>query len=92
MSKYEILDKAVGLALEVGFNNIRRDTVARRAGCATGLVSHYFKNMDGLRTAIMEEAIKAEHVTIIAQGLAQGDTVAMSAPARLKTKALATLM
>jgi AcrR family transcriptional regulator len=92
MTGCKILDAAIDMALEVGFNNVRRDAVAQRAGCATGMVNYVYKNMDGLRTAIMEEAIESEHISIIAQGLAQGDPTAMSAPARLKSKALSALM
>ena len=87
----KILDAAFTMAVEDGLLSIRRNTVAERAGIAHSLVTYYF-NMDELRDAIIKRAIEKEQVDILAQGLALSNPVAMSAPTKLKSKALATLL
>ncbi|MGL4546344.1 MAG: TetR family transcriptional regulator [Plesiomonas sp.] len=92
MTRDLILQAAFQIATNEGYDALRRDKVATRAGVATGSVSHHFKGMDVLRTAVMEMAIKNETLGIIAQGLAQGDEAARNAPEELKRRALETLV
>lgn len=92
MTRDLILEAAFQIATSQGYDALRRDKVANRAGVATGSVSHHFKDMDGLRTAVMQEAVNKRNLNIIAMGLAQSHPVAMSAPAELKREALETLV
>jgi DNA-binding transcriptional regulator YbjK len=89
----KILNAAFALAAKKGLRNIRRAQIAKRAQCAAGLVSYYFRpdGMDGLRTAIVKRAIEREHLGILASALAEQHAAAKAAPSELKQKALATL-
>jgi DNA-binding transcriptional regulator YbjK len=88
----QILSAAVSMALETGFNSLTRDGVAIRAGVAMGQVNHVFNTMTQLRRAVMRRAVSCAHLSIIAQGIALGDTVALNAPDGLKQKALSSLL
>ena len=90
--KQQILNAAIKVAGRPGgWGKLTRDAVAREAGCAEGLVSKYFGTMIAFRRAIMRAAIRDWNLSVIAQGLAAGDKVAMKAEEDLKRKALATL-
>jgi TetR/AcrR family fatty acid metabolism transcriptional regulator len=63
-----ILDAAVRVFAERGFNHCRVSDIADEAGVAYGLVYHYFKSKDGIldevfleRWALMLEVIQAAH-------------------------------
>lgn len=72
-TKNKVLEAAVELAIEDGYQHIQRDTVAQRAGCATGTVNLYFGTMTQLKRAVMRYAIANEVDKIIMQGFASGD-------------------
>lgn len=74
-----------------GWAKLTRDAVAKEAGCAEGLPSKYFGTMVAFRRAIMRAAIREWNLSVIAQGLAAGDEVALKAEEDLKRKALNTL-
>ncbi len=80
------------LAVQWGYTGLTRDTVARRAGVAKGLVNYYFGNMDGLRRVIMCTAVEQECLPVIAQGLACNDPVAKAAPQWLRARAAMSLV
>lgn len=93
MSKRDIiLQAAVEEALVKGYENFTRDGTAERAGVAAGSVNTHFKDMAQLRRAVMYEAIQHHHIDILAQGLAEGCSVARDAPEELKREALETLL
>lgn len=92
VTRHRILLVACDLVTKVGLGNIRRDTIARRAGVGMGTVSLHFGDMQGLRYAIMVHAVDTERLEIIAMGLANGDPVAIKAPKALRVKALQTLL
>lgn len=87
-----IMRAAIDLAREYGYENISQSDIALRAGCAKGLVIHYFATMPQLRRALMRAAITQEVVEIVAQGLAAGDNYARKAPEELKRRAVESLM
>ena len=91
LRKNQILNVAVNMAKDVGYNKVTRDAVAEGAGVSMGLVTRYFGTMKNLRRDIMRFAIRNEVAEIIAQGLANGDDHARKAPAELKAQA-ATLL
>lgn len=86
-----ILEAAVSLAGERGYQHITRSDVATRAGVATGSVNNAYGTMDKLRDAVMETAVARGICAIVAQGLAAGHPVARGAPQDLKDSALASL-
>ncbi|MGL4249145.1 MAG: TetR family transcriptional regulator [Aeromonas sp.] len=92
MTRDLILQTAFQIATLEGFDALRRDKVAIRAGVATGSVSHHFDTMDGLRDAVMELAIQNESLSIIAVGISRGNSVAQNAPSELKRRAVETML
>lgn len=91
--KEQILNAAIKVAGRPGgWSKLTRDAVAKEAGCAEGLPSKYFGTMISFRRAIMRAAIQGWNLSVIAQGLAAGDKVAMKAEEELKRKALDTLV
>lgn len=90
--KQQILTAAVTEARQHGYRNVTREAIAQRAGCAAGLVSHYFGTMVDLKRAIMSEAIRTRELRIVAQGIADGHPKAKRAPDDLKLEALKYLM
>lgn len=86
--KAQILNAAVTLSIREGWGTITRDKVAASAGVSAGLVTKYFVSTDELRDCIMRTAIERELLTIIADGLALRNTVAMSAPANMRAQAI----
>jgi len=90
--KHEILTAAIKVAARPGgWAKLTREAVAREAECADGLISKYFGTMTNFRRAIMRAAIAGKELSVIAQGLADGDSCAQKATESLKRKALATL-
>lgn len=82
-----ILAAALSLASTVGYDRMTRADVADRAQVATGLVSHYFKNMKGLRVAVITAAVEQRDLTVVAQALVAKHPLAHAAPKSLRRKA-----
>lgn len=90
--KDQILQAAIKVAARPGgWARLTREAVAKEAECAEGLPSKYFGTMVNFKRAIMRAAIQDWNLSVIAQGLAAGDKVAMKAEDALKRKALDTL-
>lgn len=83
----QLLQVALIIAVEIGYNNLTRDAIAERADVSVSLVTSHFGTMKQLKRKIMREAIKQEIPEIIAQGLVIKDAHAMKAPQGLKTLA-----
>jgi len=90
--KAEILSAALTVAGEVGYQRVSREAIAARADCSPGLVSAYFGTMPALRRAIMSAAIARRDLTVLAQGLAAGDSKAKAAPEALRRSAAEALV
>lgn len=86
-----VLDAAIEAASRHGYKNITRDGVALAAGVAAGSVNHAFGTMAQLRNEVMREAVRLGRTEIIAQGLADGHTLARAAPPQLRKKAALAL-
>jgi AcrR family transcriptional regulator len=86
-----ILEAALALASERGYERITRSDVAERAGVADGSVNNAYGTMEGLRDAVMEAAVTRGIVAVVGQGLAAGHSIARGAPADLKQAAVAAL-
>lgn len=89
--KTEILDAALTLARNIGYQAITRDALADVARCSPATISVYFGTMPRLRRAIMSAAVARDDMIVIAQGLAVGDVKARAATAEQKRAARAAL-
>jgi len=87
LRKDHILNSAIVIAMEKGYNKITRDDVAETAGVSMGLITYYFETMNQLKRDIMRTAVKRGIVEIVAQGLTNKDRHALKASKELKTKA-----
>lgn len=87
----QLLNVALSVAINAGYNNLTRDAIADKAGVSPSLVSTYFGTIKQLKRTVMRAAVKQSIPEIVAQGLVIKDTHAMKAPQELKTRA-ATLI
>ncbi|MGJ0509088.1 MAG: TetR/AcrR family transcriptional regulator [Methylocystis sp.] len=87
----ELLDIALDMAESLGLEQIRRDDIAKKAGVANGLVTHYFSTMTQLKRAVVRAAIERKILPVIAQALALKHPEALKAPDELRNAALASL-
>lgn len=86
-----ILDAAIKLSVEIGYNKLTRDAIAERAKVSSALVSAYFSRMHTIKTAVMQAAIEREIVEIIAQGMTLNDPHALKIKNTTKQKVLSYL-
>jgi len=89
--KAQIIDAALIVAKEVGYEKVTRDRVAAQANVSTGCISLHFSPIDLLKNAVMKHAVKREVVEVVAQGLANRHPAAMKAPQKLKERAVKQL-
>jgi len=87
----KIMRAAVSEASRSGYRNMTRGDIASSAGVALGSINHEFGTMDGLRDAVMQEAVKTRRLDIVAQGLADGHAAARDAPAEMREAAVRAL-
>lgn len=86
-----ILQAAIKLAKEMGYQNITRDAVAYEADISSSLIANYYPRMIDLKNAVLEAAMDSEIPEIVAQGLAISDPIAMNMNDELKIKVFAYL-
>ena len=89
--KQLLIDAAMPLAEQYGYDSVSRSMVAEAAGISESLVSRYWTAPD-FHAALLEAAIVRENLTVLAQGLAARHPVATSAPLELRQAAAATLI
>jgi AcrR family transcriptional regulator len=65
----KITKAALSLAVKQGYRLVRRDDVAEKAGVSIGLVTHYFGGMEGLRDAIVKQALASNNLQVMAEAL-----------------------
>lgn len=87
----EILAAALALAESVGYRSMTRSQVAEAAGVCTSLVRHYFGSLEGLRGAVLGEAIERGRLVVVGQGVAMGDPLTSNLSAGLRAEALGAL-
>lgn len=85
--KQLILSAALRLADHQGYRNILLPDVASEAHCTTGLVSHYFDTIENLRCEVLREAIRCEHIRVVAQGISHLDPITVDVPHDLRWRA-----
>lgn len=86
-----LLDAAMPLAEKYGFESVSRSMVADAAGVSESLLSRYWTAVE-FHAALMERAIVAENLTVLAQGLALRHQTALDAPLELRQAAASTLV
>lgn len=86
-----ILNAAMDLAKDNGYQWITRDAVAELAGVSPATVSNVFGTMRGLKRAVLREAVKRADVAIILQGLGDRHPIVMDAPESVRQAAVASL-
>ena len=79
---------AIRVAKRVGYRNMTRRDVALAAGVADGSINHEFGTMQGLRDAVMADAVANERFDIIAQGIADRHPAALKAPSKTREAAI----
>ena len=89
--KAGILAAAMDEACDVGFDNMTRRGIAKRAEVSEPLVNTYLGTLTQLRRAVMRQAVKHEMLPVIAQGIATRNQYALHASKELQAKALASL-
>lgn len=87
----QILAAALLVAERTNFSTMTREEIARAAGVAPTLVTHYFGTMTQLRRDVMRAAVRGGRLAVIAQGLMARDPHAMKAPDEVKAAARATV-
>lgn len=85
----DLLTIAMQIASEQGFQAVSRKSVALAAGVSPGLVTFRFLSTELMREAVMTEAVRTELLTVVAEGLALRDRIALAAPLELRLAALA---
>lgn len=86
--KVKVLAAAMEEARAIGgFQFITRSGVASRAGVADASVSFAFGGMIELKRAVLHEAVRAEDLVIIGQGLSEQHPIVMAAPQALRERA-----
>lgn len=86
LRKAQILNVAVDVAKNVGYNLLTRKRVSTAAEVSPALINRYFNTMDNLRQEVMKYAIQHEIIRIVANGLGTRCPYAQKAPAKLKSK------
>lgn len=90
--KRQIVAAACRIAAKQGFNHVTREAIAESANVSVGLVSHYCGGMDGLRRAVVDEAVRTKNIRLLGQALLVQDPAARRAPADLRKAAIAALL
>lgn len=75
MDKHQILAAGVELAKTHGYRAVFKRHIAAVLGCGMGTVNYHWGTMDGLRGAIVREAIAIGCRQIVAQAVALRDPI-----------------
>lgn len=86
-----VLEAALEVAAESGYQALTRELVASRAGVSTGSVNNAYGTMQGLRDAVMAAAVARNLASIVGAGLAANHPAAREAPPAVRKAALAAL-
>lgn len=82
----ELLDAALGLAAQYGFERISRAQVAEAAGVAPTLLNFYFQDMATFRHDLVAYAVEQWQVDVVAQAMLAGHPAAQGVPPALRQK------
>lgn len=90
--KDDMLTEACRLAANKGYKSVTPTTLADAMGCAHSAISYYFNTIPQLQRDVMRHAIRTENLTVIAQGLADGNSHARKAPVELRRRAVEAVL
>lgn len=90
--KSSILGAAVTISRTHGLHRLTRLEVACAAECSTGVVSHHFGDMNGLRAAVIEYAVEHMVLEILAQARADKHPALERMSADLKARVAAHIV
>lgn len=88
-SKIAILEVAVIVARKSGLHKFSRIDVAKEANVGEGTVSYHFGTMPELRTAIVQNAVKNEILSILADARAGRESIGVPMSEDLRKKVAA---
>ena len=91
LRRHDILEAAARVAAISSYREITQAQIAAEAGISPGLITYHFYSMNKLRKKLMVWAVQNKNLTIVAQGLAMHDPIAMSAPKTTRSNAAAIL-
>lgn len=90
--KNQLVQAALEVAEQYGYNTMRREDIAHHAQVSEGLVSQYLGTMPQLRRTIIRHSIKTRNLSVLAQGIVNRDPHALKAPEDLRQAAVASMM
>lgn len=92
-NRQRILDASLMLAERHGYRGFTRQQVSDETQTAAGIINRqqYFGSMDGLREAVMLEAVRTGNLRVIAQGLVDGHSATAGIDPQLKEAAIRAL-
>ena len=90
--KSGILTAALGAASVTPYYEIRRHDIASWANVAPSAINQCFGTMEGMRQAILAEAIKTENVNVLKYALTRNEPLIEKMPKLLKQKVAASLI
>jgi AcrR family transcriptional regulator len=90
-TKQNILQAALDLASTPPgrYDRLTRSEIAREANCATGSINYYFKDMAGLRDAVVEAAVATSAHRVVAAAIMDGHPAVAGLSASERQEALA---
>ena len=90
--RVQLLEHALDLSEETHYLLVTRRTLAKRAGVAPTLITHYFKDMNNFRDEVMVAAVAWRRLAVVAQGLSARDRIAQCAAPAVRTAAVEYLI
>lgn len=84
----QILLAAFELSQDVGVYKITLDVVAKRVECSRPTVIRYFRSAEGLRRAVIKEAIEREDLAIMGEALFYKDPATDGIPTSIRNRAI----
>lgn len=83
----QLMEAAIHVAKTEGWSKLTRAKVAARAEVAASLINFYFGDKESFRTAVMQEAVERNLVSVVAEGLLYRNKAALDAPSPLRKRA-----
>ncbi len=87
-TRERIIARALSYSEEFGYSTVTAPKIAAGLGIAPSNIFYYFGTIGQFQDSIIREAIASSNYIIIAQGIAAGNPIALSANEELKLKAL----
>ncbi len=76
----KILKTAIELTKTSNYITITREHLAKQVGVAPTTITHHYKTMDGLRSVLLQHAVKYSVKRVISQAIINNDPFIKSVP------------